>query len=237
MRNEQRYPFVLKREFNRREAQDDPHLVDLDVEAHFLAPGRPSEIHVTPVDWSSVFGNERALRVEIGFGQSKFLIDVAGCFPEFNYIGFEYSAKRVEKFLRKVGRRGVDNVRAVCCDVTGILERVFAPGTIDRFFVLFPDPWPKRRHARNRFVRPDNLATVSRLLAPGGGITLRTDSRAYALQMLDVLGSCPDLENLAGPGRFAEAPREAYKTLYEIKYVEMGRDIYYLEYERMTSDL
>ena len=179
-----------------------------------------------------MFGNDLPLRIEIGFGKSEFLLEVARNDSEFNYVGFEYSSKRVRKFLKKVPHFGVTNVRAVCANVEHILERVFKPNSIDRIFILFPDPWPKRRHAKNRFVRPHNVETLYRLLRPKGGVTLRTDDPQYAKQMLTVIDAHAGFTNLAGAGRFAETPREAYSTLYENKFIEMGRRIYYLEYRK-----
>ncbi len=225
-----RRPFVIRRGSRRRLA--DPFLVDVGVELHFLEDGGAPDVRFGAVDWRQVFGSDRPLRVEIGFGTSDFLIDVALADPLFNYVGFEYSAKRVVKFLKKVHARGAENVRAVCCDLTPVLGGLFEPGSIDRFFALFPDPWPKRRHAKNRFVQPANIDVVCRLLRPGGGITLRTDEPQYAQQMLEVLDAHEELVNLAGPGHFAEAPREDIRTLYERKFREMGRRIYYLEYDR-----
>ena len=115
------FPFILKRGFNRRAAPDDPNLVDLQVEKHFSAPGTP-EIRVASVDWSEVFGHDRPLRVEVGFGKSEFLIELARDCPDFNYLGFEYSAKRVRKFLDKVRKAGVTNIRAVCCNISDVVD-------------------------------------------------------------------------------------------------------------------
>ena len=124
------YPFVIRGGFTRRRKPDDPFLVDLDVNYHFTGPGKPPETRLRVVDWREVFEDDRPLRVEVGFGKSDFLIEVARQAPDFNYIGFEYSAKRVTAFLRKVHRHDVHNIRTVCCDATAILDRVFEPASI-----------------------------------------------------------------------------------------------------------
>jgi tRNA (guanine-N7-)-methyltransferase len=210
----------------------DPFVVDLGYELRFREPHRAPEIHVRPVDWTAAFGAARPLRVELGIGKSEFLIRMALAHPDYNYVGFEYESRRVESFIRKVRALGATNVRAVCCDLTGILDRLFAPASIDRFFVLFPDPWPKRRHAKHRFVQSSAVSRLVPLLASGGGVTLRTDAGAYASQMLEVLEARSELENLAGQGRFAAAPRDPFPTLYERKFAAQGRRIYYLEFRK-----
>ena len=179
-----------------------------------------------------MFGRQRPLRVEVGFGKSEFLIELAREQPDFDYIGFEYSAKRVRKFLTKLERTGLRNVRAVCCNISDVIDHIFEPGSIDRFFVLFPDPWPKRRHERNRFVQADSMRRVHRLLRTDGGVTLRTDARAYAEQMLEVMEADPGFVNLHPETGFAPRPRERFRTLYEQRYIDEGREIYYLEYDR-----
>jgi tRNA (guanine-N7-)-methyltransferase len=189
-----------------------------------------------PIDWSLVFGVARPVRVEIGVGTSTFLVEVAQKTPEFSYVGFEYSGKRVLKFLRKVESAGVANIRMLRLDAARVLDRLFAEGSIDHFYINHPDPWPKRRHEKKRFVSPSNASRLRQLLRAGGGISLRTDFAAYAQQMLDVLDAEPGMVNLAGRGSFALAPRETTQTHYESKFLKSGRQIYYLEYSKQVAD-
>jgi tRNA (guanine-N7-)-methyltransferase len=182
--------------------------------------------------WEQVFGAELPLRIEIGVGNSAFLIEVCRRSPGYNYLGFEYSRKRVLKFLRKVEAAGVRNIRMLQLNAAPVLDHLFAPGSVDHFYINHPDPWPKRRHAKNRLVAPGTVETMCRLLRPGGGMSLRTDAPAYAAQMVEVLEGCVRLENLAGTGAFAHAPREPFQTPYELKLLRDGRRIYYLEYRR-----
>jgi tRNA (guanine-N7-)-methyltransferase len=182
--------------------------------------------------WREVFGAARPLRVEVGVGNSPFLIEVSRRAPDFNYLGFEYSRKRVIKFLKKVHGAGVENIRILRTNAVGALPRLVRPGSVDHFYINHPDPWPKRRHARNRFVVPSNIAVLERLLAPGGGISLRTDVPLYAEQMMDVLSAASGLENRAGPGRFAETPLEPFETPFEGKFRREGKPIYYVEFQK-----
>jgi tRNA (guanine-N7-)-methyltransferase len=188
------------------------------------------------VSWREIFGADRPLRIEIGFGKSEFLIDVALREPGYNYLGFEYSRKRVENFLRKVHRRGAANIRVICMNAVEALDRAFEPGSVDRFYILFPDPWPKRRHAKHRFVKERNIERLARLLRPGGGISLRTDDPAYAEEMRAALEAHPALGNLAGAGNFAGAPRDPIPTIYQAKFEKAGRRTFFLEFIRRKEE-
>ena len=182
------------------------------------------------VRWHEVFGAEHPLRVEIGVGNSTFLIEVARGAPSFSYLGFEYSRKRVLKFLKKVELAGLTNIRILRLNAAEALDRICAPRSMDHFYINHPDPWPKRRHAKKRLITPENAAVLARLLREGGGISLRTDAPAYASQMLEVLDGTEGLANAAGRGAFSAAPLEPFSTPYERKFREAGREIFYLEY-------
>ncbi len=207
--------------------EEDPYFIDV---PRPLPGGPPLPV---PPDWDEVYGRSRPLRVEIGFGRSEFLIEVALSHPAFNYLGFEYSRRRVNRFLKKVHRVGVENIRTVCRDASTVLEHMVPPQRVDRFYILFPDPWPKRRHAKKRFVQERNVRVLVDRLLPAGGISLRTDDADYARQMLEVLDACPALGNLAGSGTFSPQPRDPFKTLYQAKWEEEGRNIFFLEYDRV----
>ena len=187
------------------------------------------------VQWQRIYGVDRLFRVEIGVGNSPFLINVSERDPDFNYLGFEYDKQRVCKFLRKVHRAEVTNIRMLRVDAARVLDDLLGDASVDRFYINHPDPWPKKRHAKKRFVKPENAATMLRQLRAGGGISLRTDSPAYADQMLEVLDAVAGLVNLAGTGAFADRPRDAFETPYETRFRAQGLPIYYLEYQKAEA--
>ncbi len=182
--------------------------------------------------WTEVFEVSRPLQVEIGVGTSTFLIDIAERNPGINFVGIEYSAKRVAKFLKKVNHRGVSNIRMLRVEAVQWIPKLFSCQSIAHFHINHPDPWPKRRHQKKRFVNRENSLLLAAFLSSGGGISLRTDFAEYAQQMLEVLDQTPGLTNLSGPGVFASIPREPTRTLYETKFLKAGVQIFYLEYEK-----
>lgn len=187
------------------------------------------------IDWARAFGSHRPLRIEIGTGNSPFFIEVCRNAPAFNYLGFEYCGKRVLKFAKKVVQAKLDNLRIMRLDARVALEQFFLPESVDHFYINHPDPWPKRRHAKHRFIQQANVDTLTRLLASGGGISLRTDASAYAQQMLEVLDGTTQLVNTSGAGCFADAPLEPYATPFESKFRAQGLRIYYLEYRKVAG--
>jgi len=184
------------------------------------------------VRWNLVFGADRPLRLEIGVGNSPFLIEVSKVSPDFHYVGFEYSAKRVLKFLKKVERAEITNIRIIRMNASSVLDRIFQPASVDHIFINPPDPWPKRRHAKKRFVSSESAALLERLLRPGGGLSLRTDALEYALLMLEVLDGTEGLVNAAGAGSFSASPAYPFETPYESKFRAVGKRIHYLEYRK-----
>ena len=205
---------------------DSPYVLDAD--------GLEAEPDGT-VNWERVFARPYPLRIEVGVGNSLFLIEVAKLEPDFNYLGFEYSNKRLAKFLKKVARAEIDIIRASRLNAIPTVRDCVRDGEVDHFFVNFPDPWPKRRHAKKRFVQDAIIEVVSGKLRTGGGISLRTDVAGYARQMVEVLERSPHLRNLTGPGEFADEPRYGFRTPFELKFLEEGKPIYYLEYEKIDA--
>ena len=181
--------------------------------------------------WEEAFGRAIPLRIEVGVGNSPFLIEVASREPGYNYLGLEYSHKRVIKFLLKVHKAGLDNIRMLHLNSDRLFGDYISPGSVDHIFVNFPDPWPKRRHGKKRFIAAGRLHLAMKLLRPGGGFSLRTDARDYALEALDILEADETLENLT-PGDWAPEPLYPFETPYETRFKAQGLRIYYFEYRK-----
>ena len=185
--------------------------------------------------WEEAFGRSMPLRIEVGVGNSPFLIEVASREPGYNYHGLEYSHKRVSKFLLKVHKAGLDNIRMLQLNSDRLFGDYIPPGSVDHLFVNFPDPWPKRRHEKKRFIATERLRLATKLLRPGGGFSLRTDAKDYALEALDALEALEaneTLENLSTPGGWASEPLYPFETPYETRFKAQGLRIYYFEYRR-----
>jgi len=177
------------------------------------------------------------VEIEVGPGKGAFLLAAAEARPDTFMLGIEAASAYAKHSAERLKKAGRDNSVLLVDNAKVYLKEQCGDASLDRLHVYFPDPWPKRRHAKHRFVQPHTVDLLCRLLRPGGGISLRTDAPAYAYQMLAVLNAAELLVNEAGPRHFAETPREPFQTPYEIKFREQGLPIYYLEYrKRQVAD-
>jgi tRNA (guanine-N7-)-methyltransferase len=120
-------------------------------------------------------------------------------------------------------------------DARAALDRLLRPGDVQAFYIHFPDPWPKRRHGRHRLVQPAVTARLSECLAPDGRITVVTDARVYAEQILECLEATPGLVNLAGKGQWATELPGYHQSVYEKKRRAAGCVIYYMRFARTAA--
>jgi tRNA (guanine-N7-)-methyltransferase len=175
-----------------------------------------------PLVWSEIFGREAPTDIEIGSGKGKFLNEIATLHPERNLLAVERSPKYQRLCCDRVARRGLDNVRLVRTTGEDLLFRLLAAGSVQTFFVLFPDPWPKKRHHKRRFIKPEVVAAIGRALVPGGSLLVKSDHDGYADVIGDVLANAPGFEDVDPARAFAGLP----VTGFEVKYIAGGRTIH-----------
>ncbi|MEQ8404813.1 MAG: tRNA (guanosine(46)-N7)-methyltransferase TrmB [Oceanicaulis sp.] len=157
--------------------------------------------------------------LEIGFGAAEHLIGQAQRHPETGYLGVEPFLNGVAKALTGIEKAGLANVRVKRADARDEIVRM-PDAAVDRIFLLFPDPWPKRRHAKRRFVQDDTAAELARLLKPGGRLRVATDVKVYADHALPILLETP---GLAWTGARAcdwrDNPADHIVTRYQSKHL------------------
>ncbi len=131
--------------------------------------------------WKDVFGNDLPIRLEIGMGKGRFIMDMAEKYPEANYLGIEKYSSVLLRAIQKMEERtekGEDlNVRFIRMDAEYICD-VFEEGEVDRIYLNFSDPWPKDRHAKRRLESRQFLERYDRILKKDGRIEFKTDNRA-----------------------------------------------------------
>jgi len=175
-----------------------------------------------PLVWSEIFGREALTDIEIGSGKGKFLNEMAALHPERNLLAVERSAKYQRLGCDRAARRGLSNVRLVRTTGEDLLLRLLAEGSVHTFFVLFSDPWPKKRHHKRRFIKPETVAAMGRALVPGGRLLIKSDHEEYADVIADVVSDAPGFERLDPAEAFAGLP----VTGFERKYLAEGRTIH-----------
>lgn len=190
--------------------------------------------------WQGLFevdpGQELRLWLELGIGKDPHLIERALRSPDDAFVGIEHSQKKLDKVHSKALARGAKNLRLLRADIFRVLDPMFDDDSLEGAFVLFPDPWPKKRHAKKRMVQAPLLDVLARKLREGRTLELRTDHPGYARQMLSVLEAHPFFENeLPGGGLAHEPPtgRVHFPTLFETKFAKRGLDLHYLYFRRI----
>ena len=122
---------------------------------------------------------DRPLEVDLGCGDGGFLLEMAAQYPERNFLGVERLLGRVRKVCRKAARGGLSNLKVLRLESAYTVEWLLPKNSVSRVHLLFPDPWPKKRHQRRRLVTPEFLESVADLLTAGGEFCFKTDDDEY----------------------------------------------------------
>jgi len=181
--------------------------------------------------WSLLFGNDAPVEIEIGSGDGTFLATAAARAPSTNFLGIERSPAKTRRLAARIARLGSLRVRTLRADAACIVETLVPPASVAAYHVYFPDPWPKRRHARRRVLTPTLIAALARTLVPGGRLLLASDVYGYAsLIRLDVLAD----------GHFAECEpghdHPGLTTAFARKYRAAGRAVYVATFIRRNAE-
>ncbi len=185
-----------------------------------------------PIDWAEVFGRRAPVACEIGFGDGRALLEMARNEPERDFLGVEVYRPGVGALLARLKESGLSNVRVAMMDAVELLRDGVPPESLNRLMIFFPDPWPKRRHHKRRLIQRPFVELAATRLRRGGRLHCATDWQDYAGQMMEVLSSCPLLENAAGPRRFADLPAYRPRTKYEQRGEGLGHRTWDLVFAR-----
>jgi tRNA (guanine-N7-)-methyltransferase len=173
------------------------------------------------------------VRLEIGFGGGEHLIAEALAFPDAGFIGCEPYVNGMAKILRQIEARNVGNIRLYAGDAAELLAWA-PPRSIARLDLIHPDPWPKRRHWKRRFVQDATVAAMARILKPGGEFRFVTDIDDYCAWTLAQLMRAPDFFWTAERARDWREPWPGYTmTRYGRKAEREGRVAAYLRFKRV----
>jgi len=174
-----------------------------------------------PLDPQRVFGRRAPLEVEIGCGKGLFLITEAKRLSEHDFLGIEVVSKYFKWTLQRVERAGLSNVRVVREEAAYFIARYLPPGSVARFHLYYPDPWPKRRHHKRRIFTDSFLEAITARLEPGGELRVATDYEAYHRVMHEVIERAEGLERVEG-----EEAWEHWVTNFGRKYEREGRGVF-----------
>ena len=186
-----------------------------------------------PLDLAAVFGRSAPRSAEIGFGNGENLTALAAAHRERDFLGIEVHRSGVGRVLLAAEAHGLANVRVICHDAVEVLEHQIPLQSLEEVLVLFPDPWPKKRHHKRRLVQGPFAELLATRLKPAGLLKLATDWEPYAEHMLEVLVACPLLKNQALDGRFVPRPAERAPTRFEKRGERLGHGVWDLCFRRI----
>lgn len=175
----------------------------------------------------------KELWLEIGFGGGEHLCGQARANPEVNFLGAEAFMNGISLMLRELLETGVENVRVWPEDVRPLLDDL-PDASISRAFLLFPDPWPKARHNKRRFVSPKNLERLARLVKPGGMLRIATDHEEYRAWIVEHMKVCKDFKAQFDWDHLpTQQPHDWVQTRYESKALKAGIVCTYMDFKRI----
>ncbi len=184
--------------------------------------------HLTPAE---IFPESAtALEVDLGCGDGTFLMEMAAHYPDRQFLGVERLLGRVQKIVRKSTRRQLTNLRVLRMESSYALGWLLPNGSAQRIHLLFPDPWPKKRHAANRFVSEENIPLIHQALRPGGEFLFKTDHEPYYVEATERLDASPLLERLPWIPDAEFYPQ----TDFETHWLKEGKSIFSARYRRVA---
>jgi tRNA (guanine-N7-)-methyltransferase len=199
-----------------------------------MLPGLLIPLPETPLDPATLFPSATRIEMEIGYGGGEHLARVAAENPATGFIGCEVFSGGIAKLLEAVEQGGIGNIRLFTDDALKLLLKL-PDASLDAVYLLYPDPWPKSRHHKRRFVSPTTLGELARVLKPGGIFRFATDIEDYANWTLAHIVRAPAFRFApARPGIWHEPYPGWQPTRYEQKARAEGRlTSFYFEFERV----
>ena len=174
-----------------------------------------------------LFPQPQKLEVELGAGDGSFLIAYAKVHPELNLIGVERLLGRLRKIDRKAHRAALENIRLLRLEAAYFVQYLLPRESVRGFHIYFPDPWPKRRHWKNRLINESFTDLLRGPLVTGGVVHLRTDDEPYFTQMLEVFAKNTNFIKIATPPELL-----AVETDFERGFRQRGVSTRHASYQK-----
>jgi len=177
------------------------------------------------LDLKKIFGRKAPLHVDVGCGDGSFLCALAQRLPNKNFLGVERLLGRIRSSARKAA--GLSNVRLLQMESSYAVRYLLPAESVETFYLLFPDPWPKRRHHRRRIVTPDFLNSVHAALEKNGVISIATDQIDYFRKIKEIAGSSPGFA-------IAKVDAELPPSAFELVFCQKGAPIHWLALRKVS---
>jgi tRNA (guanine-N7-)-methyltransferase len=189
------------------------------------------------LDLAELFGDDRPVVLEVGFGMGEATAEMAAADPGTNVLAVDVHTPGQGHLLALAEQKGLTNVRVANGDAVILLREMTAPDALSGLRVYFPDPWPKKRHHKRRLIQPEFLDLAAARLRPGAVLHCATDWEPYAQWMLEMLTEHPAFENTAPGGGFAPRPAHRPLTRFEGQGLDKGHVVNDLLFRRVPHQV
>ena len=185
------------------------------------------------LDLHQIFTRQAPVIMEIGFGMGDSLVEMALSNPENNYLGVEVHSPGVGSILSNIHKLQLTNLKVLSMDAVDLLSNYISNESLNGFVILFPDPWPKKRHHKRRLINQSLIDLLSSKLVSGGSLHIATDWQEYAFSVKDLLTRSVEFKNKAECGGFIQKQGLRASTKFERRGEKLGHDIFDLLFEKV----
>ena len=187
-----------------------------------------------PLNFSEIFGNSNPVKFEIGFGNGESLIRLAKRHPEINFFGIDRKMDRVRIALKKLNKEDRIPNLMIARLGTDYIDQIVPGGSFEEVIMNFPDPWPKKKHHKNRTINADFLEVIHKMLKPGGCFRFASDHQEYSEEVYGVLDGSELFENCyAQPYKYESTDR--IETQFEKHKKREGFNIHYIKFRKLMQ--
>lgn len=185
-------------------------------------------------DSETLFGNSNPVHVEYCSGNGDWIAGKAEQYPEINWLAVEMKFTRVQKIWSKLKNRHLNNLVVLCGEGLMATKEYFPGSSVSHVYVNFPDPWPKRRHAKNRIIQGHFIDEVDRILTADGEVTLVTDDPSYSVQMIDTMLSSSSFSSHYPDPHYTTDIHNYGASYFENLWRNEGRYIRFHKFKKQT---
>lgn len=186
----------------------------------------------TPIDWSTLFGNDNPLALEIGCGIGDFIVSTAADNPDRNFIAIDFYNKGCWKTCRRIDRAGLTNVRVLRVEARWFITELIPLGSLTAVYINCPDPWPKKKHRKRRLVNRQFMEFLREYLAPGAEFYFATDFDDYGIDVARILEELEGFANQLAPDLYRHELTDYHLSKYMNKFMAEGKKIYFIHYRK-----
>jgi len=188
-------------------------------------------------DFDEIFKDENPVTLEIGSGRGELIACLSEFYPGNNYLGVELSRKRIVTMLRRFDLQSNSNIRLIKAKVDPDFLKCFPENSFSQVIILHPDPWPKRRHHKNRLINESFIEQLFRVIKSEGEVLISTDYEEYAKSILQKFSSRSSLfRSVYDQGFRRESFWNDLETHFEAKMKKNGFTPFYMKYLKNTED-